>query len=485
MRLFILLFISIFISLTTVGQTNYRQPVYQVTVDTGITYAIDTNFKGCPVVLDLDIYKPLHDNDTCRPILVTIHGGSFISGDKTDVEEVYIAESMASRGYVVASINYRLGQQITNQALSSLTDCGGQISNYCYYFADTSEIVRAAYRAMQDARSAIRFMKARHTIDSTNINSTFVSGFSAGAVTALLVNFLDTSSKRPADTYQIDSTLTPQSSVSCPLNNPCNSNSHARPDLGGIQGNTNLNGYDASIQGTVSFCGAIITLNSGFLHTVGKEPALFLYHQTCDDIVPCYYGQVYGPINNCLYNCTSCSPVTGVPYCYGGGGIAAYIRAHSSLGITCDSQIVDRGAAINSTFGCYTGSSNEPYCANNAFYNCHAIVLDTGLMDTVAAFLSPFINSCNVSTGLAATISVHPQFTVLNNPSTDYWTVCNSNPTVKIISTKLYSITGAIVQVTLNYNGNCISVSSSQLAQGVYFLQLQTNGGISVIKLMK
>jgi alpha/beta superfamily hydrolase len=483
MKSVLLLFFAIGIAYNSLGQSNYRSSVYSIKEDSNIVYGIDTNYKGCLDTLKLDIYKPIN-NDTCRPILVTIHGGSFVDGDKTDAEEVYIAQSMASRGYVVASINYRLGYQLTNQVLSPLSNCGGYISNYCYYLADTSELVRAGYRAMQDARGAIRFMKGRNATDSTNINSAFVSGFSAGAVTALLVDFLDTSSKRPPDTYQISDAPQPDSATTCPLNNPCNSTNLARPDLGGMQGNTNINGYDARVQATLSFCGAVLNLNTTALQTIGKEPGLFLYHQTCDDIVPCYRGQVYGPINDCLSACTSCSPVTAVPYCYGGGAIASFIRANPSLGITCDSQIRERGGAINPTYGCFLGNSNEPYCANSAFLNCHAIVLDTGLMDTVAGFLSPFINSCNAS-GIAGVIPSHPQFTVLNNPSSDFWTICNSDPKVKIISQRLFSTLGTTVPLRLNYRDNCISIASSELPDGVYFLQIETNEGATTIKLVR
>ena len=305
MKQIILFLFILTLAFDSSAQSSYLSPIYSVVKDSNIVYGIDTNFKGCLVGLDLDIYKPIN-KDTCRPLLIMIHGGSFIGGDKTDAEEVYIAQAMASRGYVVASINYRLGYQITNQQVNPLSDCGGFISDYCVYLADTSELIRAAYRAMQDARGAIRFMKGRHEVDSTNINSAFVGGFSAGAVTTLLVDFIDTSSKRPADTYNIADAPTP--SVSCTSNNPCSSTSLARPDLGGVQGNLNLNGYDASIQGALSFSGALLSLNTTILKTVGKEPALYLYHQTCDDIVPCYRGQVYGPVNNCLYYCTSCSP---------------------------------------------------------------------------------------------------------------------------------------------------------------------------------
>lgn len=43
-----------------------------------------------------------------RPAMVLIHGGAFVSGDKTGDHMPELATALAQRGYVVASINYRL-----------------------------------------------------------------------------------------------------------------------------------------------------------------------------------------------------------------------------------------------------------------------------------------------------------------------------------------------------------------------------------------
>jgi hypothetical protein len=106
-------------------------------------------------------------------------------------------------------------------------------------------------------------------------------------------------------------------------------------------------------------------------------------------------------------------------------------------------------------------------------------------MDTIANFLSPFINSCNGSAGIASIPAIHPQFTVLNNPSPDFWTVCNSNPNAIITSTKLYSVLGATVPMVLNYSNDCLTIASSQLPRGIYFLQLETNEDTTTIKLVR
>lgn len=55
-----------------------------------------------------DLYEPPYPS-TNRPLIVAIHGGAWQSGDK--VWGKNIAEELCWRGYVVASINYRLAPQ--------------------------------------------------------------------------------------------------------------------------------------------------------------------------------------------------------------------------------------------------------------------------------------------------------------------------------------------------------------------------------------
>lgn len=54
----------------------------------------------------LDIYLP-NEGKGPFPIIVAIHGGSFIKGDKRDFQIVPMMEAL-KRGYAVVSINYRL-----------------------------------------------------------------------------------------------------------------------------------------------------------------------------------------------------------------------------------------------------------------------------------------------------------------------------------------------------------------------------------------
>lgn len=121
-----------------------------------------------PLELSLDIYTPERDNHSRRPLIVFVHGGAFLLGDKGDMLGRLIGESYARRGYVVASINYRLG-------------CS---------FLGLSSIKRSIYRSVQDLRRATTYLvehSGRYGIDPQQI---FYIGHSAGAMTVLATAFM-------------------------------------------------------------------------------------------------------------------------------------------------------------------------------------------------------------------------------------------------------------------------------------------------------
>lgn len=101
-----------------------------------------------------------------QPLIVFIHGGGFVTGDKTDMTEQ--ALSYARAGYVVASINYRLTQNQANDSFRLLS----------------------RLHAIEDAGNAIRFLKAgfqTYHIDTTRV---LTLGSSAGGGLSL-VNALE------------------------------------------------------------------------------------------------------------------------------------------------------------------------------------------------------------------------------------------------------------------------------------------------------
>ena len=140
-------------------------------------YGAAVNASNQTVILRLDIYEPTGASITARPAIVWVHGGSFSSGDKSSGELVDQATVFSRKGYLNVSINYRL-------------EPGG-----CSASAPSGSCVAAIQEAMEDAQTAVRFLRtnqALYGIDETRIA---IGGSSAGAITALNVGF--SSSENP------------------------------------------------------------------------------------------------------------------------------------------------------------------------------------------------------------------------------------------------------------------------------------------------
>lgn len=74
-----------------------------VQVNSDIAYGADPRHR-------LDIYRSTAGDDAPRPILLFLHGGGFVRGDKAEKENV--GQYFAREGFVVAIANYRLAPQV-------------------------------------------------------------------------------------------------------------------------------------------------------------------------------------------------------------------------------------------------------------------------------------------------------------------------------------------------------------------------------------
>ena len=145
--------------------TRYLDDTFAVDVQIDVVYGTALAADGTPVSLVLDLYTPRGDVATNRPVFVWAHGGAFFTGDKSSSKDWAI--KLAKRGYVTASINYRLG---VNPVVVPLD------SQYEY---DTINNARA------DMQTAVRWFRANAASLRIDPDRIAVGGTSAGAVTAL------------------------------------------------------------------------------------------------------------------------------------------------------------------------------------------------------------------------------------------------------------------------------------------------------------
>ena len=161
-----LLLMAFAICLTASAQTRYLDEVFSdVTVTSDIVYGSNITvlpaLQGQPPAAEpliLDLYEPAGDTETERPVLLYFHTGNFLPqyinqsglGTRTDSCAVEICTRYAKMGYVVASVDYRLGYNPTAPT---------QVER-------TTQLIQAAYRGVQDSRTAVRFF--RKTIAEDN-----------------------------------------------------------------------------------------------------------------------------------------------------------------------------------------------------------------------------------------------------------------------------------------------------------------------------
>jgi poly(3-hydroxybutyrate) depolymerase len=216
------------------------------TVTSDIVYGQNNTWSGASNQLKLDFYEPTGDTEQARPLIIWVHGGSFIGGSKTDNDVKTWSQSFAKKGYVCASIDYRLG----------------------FFPFDSVNAVKAVVRAVQDLKGAIRyFYKDCQTANQYKVdtNHIFIGGSSAGAITALHVAYLD-------DPCEISDYL----------------NASAIQTLGGLEGASGNPGYSTKVHAVINGCGAL----ARYSWLEAGDVPLCSFHGTADGTVKYNRGVV-------------------------------------------------------------------------------------------------------------------------------------------------------------------------------------------------
>ncbi|MEL6863284.1 MAG: T9SS type A sorting domain-containing protein [Bacteroidota bacterium] len=182
--------LCLFFSQQAFGQNvRYLDPIFDVKVTEDVIYG--ENFEvltGAPILIDLlmDVYEPMDDTEAARPLVIMAHAGSFLPkglntlpfGSKRDSANIEMCREFAKRGYVCASINYRLGW---NPLAPTQVD-------------RAKSIIQATFRAAQDQATAIRFFDRDSQEDNNfraDAGKVIVAGNNSGGYTSLTVGYLN------------------------------------------------------------------------------------------------------------------------------------------------------------------------------------------------------------------------------------------------------------------------------------------------------
>ncbi len=138
----------------------YLEAQYDVQVTLNQPYGVNATIlplifqqstEAIPRPLVMDIYEPVGDDNTARPVMLVFHTGNFLpfpqnngtGGTKSDSTVVEVCNRLAQRGFVACAIDYRLGW--------NPIDPSQDIRKFF--------LINAAYRGVQDTRTAVRYMR--------------------------------------------------------------------------------------------------------------------------------------------------------------------------------------------------------------------------------------------------------------------------------------------------------------------------------------
>jgi acetyl esterase/lipase len=203
----------------------------------------------------LDLYEPQGDVLQARPAIVFAHGGGFVTGSRTVDDMSAFCDSFARKGYVCVTIDYRQGVEVVDNGNLHYT--------------------RAAYRGLQDGRSAVRFLRANAAAYRIDPGRIYWGGNSAGSFIGLNSIYMD-SDEKPAQAGAVNYTV-----GFFPFTGP---------DLGALDagGNTGFSGRPDAVMACWGGVGDTLTIGP-------DNPApVFLVHGTADAIVPFNSGPPFG-----------------------------------------------------------------------------------------------------------------------------------------------------------------------------------------------
>lgn len=418
---------------TPCNNGRYATDVYTTySVTSNIPYGANQTVSGTTQTLTLDFYQPTADTSTARPLIIWVHGGSFFGGTKTDVDVVSLSQHFAKKGYACASINYRVG----------------------FTPFDSSGIVPALLRAVQDLKASIRFFykdKLTSNVYKVDTNNIFIGGSSAGAITALHAAYLNKSCE--INPYINQTTLDASGGIDGTSGNPC---------------------YSSKVNGVINLCGALGKY--GWIEP-GDLP-LCSMHGTADGTV--------------LYGRGKANP--GIPMLYLDGSRMMYAGT-STMG-------------VSHSFYTWYGAGHVPYAGTNATalaymdttvnfvrdylltrLNCTNPPLQ--LPNTPAGTVTPYAYTTCTTNVVTQTCFVGiKEHTLTNliqavypNPSNDVMKIVFTNAN-SIHTIQLTDITGKVLRTEVSAEESA-TIKKNNLAPGIYFLKISNEKNqSSVSKIM-
>lgn len=469
------LFMLCAIASQSLAQQRFMTEVFtDVTVESNVKYGENYSvLTGAPVLQDLvmDVYTPTGDTAPMRPLIIMTHAGSFLPkglnqlpfGNKNDSSIVEMCMQFAKRGWVAVAMNYRLGWNPISPSQE----------------VKANTIINAVYRAMQDAKTCVRYFKKdaatadMYKVDTMKIT---VGGSNSGGYVALAYGSLDKTSEINIFKLQDGS------------GNPF-VNQAITGGFDGEGGMTGVNvynhpGHTSDVQLILSMGGAI---GDTIWQEAGEVP-IIAFHGVADFLTPYHTATVIVASTG--------DPIIEVS---GSHDFSRYANTLGNQDVFVNASFSDaytlRAKQITSFEGLFPfeGPANgfEPW----AWYNPNDPNIDTitpgatgygsklnpyaskakalTYMDSIMGYFCP---RAVVALGITFTgiedevdktnLSVYP------NPSYSGMTISNSLKQDKIKTIELYNTTGQVVRKVSDLSVSEFFLERNNLPAGLYLLQV-------------
>lgn len=192
----LILFASVCPSLV-VASPVFVDPVYGVEKISGLQYGTNVNGAGDSLSLILDLYQPYQTSPSYAlpaqsPAIVLMHGGFFVDGGRDDSTLSEVARELAKRGFVAVSIDYRKLYDFAPPPVAVPIPDNSRLPDWLPHRLNTWGVTQEQYfntiaAAVEDQATAVNWLADNAETYGVNPEWIVVGGFSAGAVSSLLL----------------------------------------------------------------------------------------------------------------------------------------------------------------------------------------------------------------------------------------------------------------------------------------------------------
>jgi len=400
---------------------RFAEDVFEnVTVTSNVAYGQNTSWAGSNITLYFDFYEPAADMMEARPLIIWVHGGSFLGGSRSDQDMIELSNRFAKKGYACASISYRTG----------------------FFPIDSTNAVRAVVRATQDLKAAIRYFYMDASTNDTykiDTNRIFIGGTSAGAITALHVAYLN-------EECELYDYLTAAQQTA----------------LGGLEGNSGNPGYSTNVQGVLNGAGALARYS--WIDLSANNIPLASVHGTADNVVTYNRGLVNPGIplmyldgSRMLHERACALDIENQLYTFNGAGHVPYIGTSATAQAFMDTTVNFYRDFLVQQLGC-TQAALQPANAWAQTASLYQVDYCDG---------SPVNEVCGT-----VSIAVEEQaveWMIYPNPASNQVRIdLMMDTSSKVVIT---DISGRVVYRN-NFNNSVIDIDISAFTAGTYFVQV-------------